>query len=506
MTRLATAIMLVSTMSASRGPAQLAVEAELVAASTLLCEVRSPTANQRQTLPPGTDLSRGARLNAGITGQSATTTVAMVQRGDGIRVTIADEVVVATRDRNAWSSCGRHETRLTLRAVQPTTVRLVLSVAIYGSVDFAPWEYVARADIGDDGSFEFAASRGSSRRIETVVTIDASGLPIRTQTLALIPDSSGSFRLSASGHLVVEVLPLDAILFDLRAATSMRAQLSPWFMNQSSLPAQSVLWPRTVLSTGNGATQDWALTEIDALREPQRILFTFNEQGSVSLQSTNASVGTHDMLMTLRCAVPRELELSLTATARASPMPLTDYRVQVDIGDDGRWELVSQLSQTVAVVVPVIADSAGIRVRVRSFGMCANPGASFTGSLTIEAKPRLRCRVTPYGSACGIALAGDVGLEGRLVLALAGAPPNSPGKLLLGFVPVDLPLPFSPCRLYTDVYYAGFFVTDGAGRATHFLNVPRGRPLTFNVQDVLAIGWPTNVSLIATNGVRVECP
>ncbi len=157
--------------------------------------------------------------------------------------------------------------------------------------------------------------------------------------------------------------------------------------------------------------------------------------------------------------------------------------------------------------VEAVVDAQGLRIRTRTSGATDTGGAAapFAGDTRILVSPSLRCTAVEHGNPCGAVLAATATLNNRLDLDLNGAPPGAFGKLLLGFAPLDWPLPFSNCRLFVDPLAFVPIEADARGRALHSQAVPPGVPLTFFVQDVLLSASGPGIELVASNGLRVTC-
>lgn len=502
---------LVGLILCAAAAAQFPLDATFVADTDLVCETRWFNQPTVERLPRGTDLKPGANVSVGV-GNTASTQVSYSSSRHALRAEIADRA-----DRpfgpHRSTATGTHQTLLTLRAARPTQVRIVLSCAVVkyeGSAGV--WaDYEARVDLDDNGTWDYVAapSRTSSREFSVVV--DASGFAIRSETRSSARDADNTSLAYAFGTLLIEALPTPALGVEFEAATPINCLANAFNWPSLSLPTGSVLRPSLDALVGprnNGIDFHTSLTQ-----QPtgwQAVVKHFGAGQMVFFGSGASVIDPHDLLLTVRSPTSRPARVRLAITASTSGPGPVAYDAQIDVGDDGTFDLIRVLGQTVTKEIPVTLTAAGLAIRVRAHGSAGEQSMSvttFAGELQIELLPALNCTATHYGSACGAsppAIAAAANLDNMLDVGLTSAPPNAAGGLLIGLTRVDLPLPFSTCRLYTDVLVFAPFMTDANGQASQWFGLPVGVPLSLNLQQVI-LDASSPPRLVATRGLQLNC-
>lgn len=490
---------------AARVLAQFDIEGTFVAATELRCTGQAPTYffSESRTLPPGSDLTRGASLGV-VHGAGLNVSLNATYQNSPRRLVAA----IHERGRVAYPHGGvsvgaaaPHETLLTLRARTPTRVRLVVTASSSGSAaPSASWLRRASVDVGDDGSNEIVQMSG---RHERVVDLGAVPLVIRTRTSLSAGTSSPAIEAQAS--VVIEVLPVSTVVATHVAATSISASAG---QVGNSLAAGSMLAP-SALVKADFIESAWFTSSLSSTTE--QIALRIDEGNSLGTLSTGCSVGVHDTLLTLAAQTSRRLHIALAATSTTGPPGTSTHVGRIDVGDDGTFEVTSIAGRTVTAQLEVVVGPVPLRIRTRSGGSAGPaPLALFAGSLTITVTPTLRCTTATYGNVCGVGsrLTGLANLDNAVQLDLTAAAPNALGKLILGVASADVPLPFSNCRLYVDLTAPSVFVplpTDRFGRVSRDLAVPPGVALTLFTQDVFVASLAPALALEGSNGLRIDC-
>ncbi len=483
--------------------AQFDIEGTFVAATELRCTGQAPTAffYESRTLPQGTDLTRGAALGVYGPGLNVTLNATYENHPRRLMAAIHEQGRVAAAHGSVFvGATTPHETLLTLRARTPTRVRLVVTSSSSGSAtQYASWSRSASVDVGDDGTNEITQLSG---RYERVVDLGAAPLPIRTRTS--LGAVTSSIPIEAQGSVVIEVLPVSAVVATHVAATHLTAYAGGV---GSSLAAGSMLAPSALVRAYYGESA-WLTSSLSSTVD--EIAVRIDEGNALSVFPSGSTVGPHDTLLTLVAETPRRLRIALAATSMTGPPGTSMHLGRIDVGDDGTFEVTSISGRTVTAQVEVVVGPTPLRIRTRSSGSAGPPPyALFAGTLTITVTPALRCTATTYGNVCGVGarLAARANLDNALQLDLTDATPNAIGKLILGVASADLPLPFSNCRLYVDLAAPSVFVplqTDRFGRVSRDFAVPPGLALTVFAQDVFVTSL-TPLALEGSTAVRLDC-
>lgn len=463
------------------------LDATFTAATELVVEARNVVfGGERRGVPIGTDLTTGLELGAraGIGGGTASTSIRYRRDVDAVRAEVRDHGACSWV---TWTKSGEHATRLHVRARQPSLVRLVVSFSRSTYPRDFPTAWTARVDVGDDGSYEYDSSMGRAV-FERLVQLDAAGLAIRTLTTGWASVGDSGTLAGYDGTVTLEVMPVEVPFVEVFAATPIQTN---GIYGGATIPTGTGLRPSANLP---GSNASWQAT-VDVADAGIEVALVENA-------AQWASTGPHDVVVVLRSPIATLVRVNLGATVQCSAIALySDWSGQVDIGDDGSFELRSVRNQSVGYEALLSVDASGLRIRARAGGFVTS-GATFSGRLTISITPALRCRFEAYGSSCGPALTGVVGLQDVVDLRLAGGQPDSLGKLLLGVNRTDLPLPFSSCRLLIEPLVGIAFPTDAVGAGRHRLRVPAGIVPTLVVQDIVLLGYAPP-GLTATTGLAI---
>jgi hypothetical protein len=479
--------------------AQLGVEASFTAGTDLVCTAQSewqtPAESRR---PRGTDLSLGLELTASQSGLgSATATAAFALRRD-VREVVATITESATGSSPfyAGATTGSHDTLLRLRSPVAITVRL--TIATSSDVRWPGAVYSAEIDVGDDGRIELAATRDRTSALDLMVQIGPGDLLVRTRTAL----GSGAVHddFAAQGSTLLRIVALDDISFAFTTDTDVRLEAAP---ESRTVPRGWNLWPQAGEDLDLFGSRGVSFkTTFTAERDG---LHACADEAAYAAFGTSVALSVHDMLLTLRAPSARMLRVELAIDDRRDGYGVVHWAAAIDADDDGVFDLASLPGQRVARTILVAVGPNGARVRTRSGG--AVTGTRFRGTIDIRVRPAAECTATVYGVACpghAARLAGRVGLQNALELDIDSSLSNSLGKMIFGIAAIDRPLPFSPCRLYTEPIVALPLATDARGSAQQTLPVPSGISLDLYAQCLLLV-QSTPLALTATNGIAVRC-
>ena len=479
--------------------AQLAIEATFatdtvfVARSSAFFQMHSSTWNVGMDLTPAPVLT--SSVSSPLGSAMATTTIGWSNTPRGLVATITESHTVAGFP--VFASTGLHNARLRLSSRQPTPVRVracVTGTTLGHCSEYVGSNYGGAIDFGGDGQLDVVAATGMTQSREWTVMLDATGIQIVTVSggTAGIVDGGGNFT---SGCKVwIEVVPVDAVVVDWFTATPISC--SP---PTTTLAGGSSLWPEADVVAGPcGIGRVTVASRMTS--DPDRVMATLTE--TVDASSFNSSIPVHDSILLVRATVPTPLRvlISISATAGSST---ADWSAALDIGDDGSFEVTSVRNRMVTHEALVVADARGLRLRLRAQGAASRASAA-NGLVEITVLPATACPLVLRGSACGVFLSGLVTLARRLELDVTTPAPGTLAKLLVGTQQTDRPLPFSPCRLYTDPLVLIPFVTDARGNARLGYDIPSAVSGMLVVQ-ILALARGQPLELASSRALDASC-
>ncbi len=480
---------------------QLALEASFVTDTEFVAETSVLSQQHRSAWVVGTDLTPAPVLSSSNSGMaSAMTMIGWSNTGRGLTASITETHTIGGVVPSVWARTGGHNARLRLSSRQPTPVRVRLSVTgttLTPSSPFFSLSYSGAIDFGADGQWDVGAATGATQSRERLVTLDATGIQIVTRSGGMASNWHGGGSATSRCEVRIEVVPADQVVVDWQTATPISCSarilgIPNW---TATLASGSSLWPWAGVTAGSSNTVAVGTRMTSA---PDRVVAALTEQ-----LNSDAIIPVHDSILIVRAPTRVPLRLSIRISAGASSANTADWSAALDIGDDGSFEVNSVLNRTVAHEASVVADAAGLRLRLRAQG-AASMGTSANGLVEIEVLPAAACPAVPRGSACGVTLSGLVTLTSRLELDVTTPSPGTLAKLLLGTQQTDLPLPFSACRLYTYPIVAVPFMTGATGSARLGFEIPIGVSGIVVVQT-LALARSQPLELAASRALDAAC-
>ena len=224
-----------------------------------------------------------------------------------------------------------------------------------------------------------------------------------------------------------------------------------------------------------------------------------------------ASYGPHDTRLTLMPTGTVRAIVRLTHSATSTVPAATANNAQVDIGDDGVFELISVPGTQQTFQTSVVIPAAGLAIRTRSSGSAtSSPGSSLvqvTSHLSLEVLPDTTCEFRFAGSGCVLGspyFSGRMSFEDRAVLDtsyIAGAP----SLLMIGIQQARVLIPAGVCEvgLVPLVVLPG--MTDVNGLLRQSFPVPRGVVGMIFVQQLLMNPSGQGPSLVTTRTMSLTC-
>ncbi len=165
------------------------------------------------------------------------------------------------------------------------------------------------------------------------------------------------------------------------------------------------------------------------------------------------------------------------------------------------------------LLVRVTLDSRGLVALVSTSGLARLRGrgrASYQSIASVTFVPddpvKNRCKVAVGAQGCGplltgVASSGQLGESIRFELDRAA-------KTALGlqmFSPDGKTVPVQGCPLFRSVVFVAAFQTDGRGKSSAVLRIPKGLGFTFSVGDVILIPASVGVRFASSNTLDVRC-
>lgn len=287
-------------------------------------------------------------------------------------------------------------------------------------------------------------------------------------------------------HVAAQSLTMTASTVQFQAAAGPDLQTAP-----AGTPILSSPLYRSASTQIGGFGTSWVQSSLDL--GPQLLSFdTSLYASSVLPGSSSAFVGplveaTAEVMLTLTATAPVFADVTIDWRFLTYIFPMAGVTVQVDVFDDGRFELNGFIFPVV-VTLPLAFGPGSIPIRVRTLLSCrANVKSrqiSGTGQLHIRLTPNpgnLILSSTP--SVCStpipLTLAADLDFDRRIRFQIAApASPSTLGALILGSTLSMVPLAFPPlCHGLTDPLVVRWLLpTEVAGTpvycSTHNLTAP----------------------------------
>ncbi|MCP5042430.1 MAG: hypothetical protein GY944_15505 [bacterium] len=217
--------------------------------------------------------------------------------------------------------------------------------------------------------------------------------------------------------------------------------------------------------------------------------------------------GAHDLLWTLRGSGTGTITAAVSTT-HTQPWLATPPMLQVDVGDDGTWEIVVAAGTGGKFQLPVrVAGPLPVRVRAHA-SVAAGAQPRQNESYALRADFRFEHRATParivhYGQSCGPQLAvrdQAAGSAHSIAVDVTGAIPNALVALVFGNQRRSDPIAASGCLLYTRPVALLLLPSDPAGRAGWGIALPTPLRATLQLQG---LAFDNGGRFAATDGVEL---